>query len=415
MPGSSSLSHFNLAQPPVFHHHQPPGSSSSSGQMHGGGPVLFNPKNPNLPKPSSSSSRPGDNSITNLLPLPNFQAQQKHNQSQAKPNFLLALPPLQQRAQQPLLPLPVKKDVIDAPLSPDLSFKAERTRPRLPYSHSESSLIGLDSDRGYFCKYCKKNWPLSSFKNSQQFGAHCSNCSRKSKAELDSMLMRRPLGKSPSTSMFDDDDGAVPLWEFAKYGGGGNQPAVSHDNSGQNPLLARLLNILENQAVEPNDIVHIKDDINKMGSEMASKKKRRLEHMDSTMDTLNSTMTEMRNNIDVFVKKGQESSTAYIEDLRKELDSKLIEHEPLIHSLDRLKSSLSSGPALMSREFPTNAISNTNTNNDNAKPMTIDTYESNVGKLHDKSDYVTSTTTTTTTTSSTNMVTDSQGNLKSIM
>eukprot|EP01122_Echinamoeba_exundans_P013392 TRINITY_DN5843_c0_g1_i1.p1 TRINITY_DN5843_c0_g1~~TRINITY_DN5843_c0_g1_i1.p1 ORF type:complete len:610 (+),score=139.75 TRINITY_DN5843_c0_g1_i1:78-1907(+) len=34
----------------------------------------------------------------------------------------------------------------------------------------------------YWCKYCNLTWPLSYFKNRQQFGAHCSNCSRKRKS-----------------------------------------------------------------------------------------------------------------------------------------------------------------------------------------------------------------------------------------
>lgn len=34
----------------------------------------------------------------------------------------------------------------------------------------------------YYCKYCGMTWPLNFFKNRQQFGAHCSNCSRKRKS-----------------------------------------------------------------------------------------------------------------------------------------------------------------------------------------------------------------------------------------
>jgi hypothetical protein len=33
--------------------------------------------------------------------------------------------------------------------------------------------------RRYYCRYCKQSWPLTFFRNSQQFGAHCSNCSRR--------------------------------------------------------------------------------------------------------------------------------------------------------------------------------------------------------------------------------------------
>jgi hypothetical protein len=36
-----------------------------------------------------------------------------------------------------------------------------------------------DKQDYYYCRYCDKTWPLNYFRNSQQFGAHCSNCSRK--------------------------------------------------------------------------------------------------------------------------------------------------------------------------------------------------------------------------------------------
>jgi hypothetical protein len=36
-----------------------------------------------------------------------------------------------------------------------------------------------DSRKNYFCKFCNKTWDFHHFKNSQQFGAHCSNCSRR--------------------------------------------------------------------------------------------------------------------------------------------------------------------------------------------------------------------------------------------
>lgn len=35
----------------------------------------------------------------------------------------------------------------------------------------------------YYCKYCDTSWPYNHFRNAQQFGAHCSNCSRKRKVK----------------------------------------------------------------------------------------------------------------------------------------------------------------------------------------------------------------------------------------
>jgi hypothetical protein len=38
-----------------------------------------------------------------------------------------------------------------------------------------------EGKESYYCKYCNVTWPIHHFKNRQQFGAHCSNCSRKRK------------------------------------------------------------------------------------------------------------------------------------------------------------------------------------------------------------------------------------------
>jgi len=39
-----------------------------------------------------------------------------------------------------------------------------------------------DPNRKYHCRHCNGSWPVSAFRNPQQFGAHCSNCSRSKKA-----------------------------------------------------------------------------------------------------------------------------------------------------------------------------------------------------------------------------------------
>jgi len=50
----------------------------------------------------------------------------------------------------------------------------------------ESGVFVRKNDEGndeefYYCKYCDNSWPSTHFRNRQQFGAHCSNCSRKRK------------------------------------------------------------------------------------------------------------------------------------------------------------------------------------------------------------------------------------------
>ena len=41
----------------------------------------------------------------------------------------------------------------------------------------------MAASQHYYCRYCQESWPLSFFRNSQQFGAHCSNCSRRAKEQ----------------------------------------------------------------------------------------------------------------------------------------------------------------------------------------------------------------------------------------
>ncbi|KAL6054134.1 GATA-binding transcription factor [Balamuthia mandrillaris] len=53
-----------------------------------------------------------------------------------------------------------------------------------------------DDGKGeYYCKYCDTAWPYSHFRNAQQFGAHCSNCSRKRKVKDPQELTIRERNK----------------------------------------------------------------------------------------------------------------------------------------------------------------------------------------------------------------------------
>lgn len=47
----------------------------------------------------------------------------------------------------------------------------------------------------YYCKYCDTSWPHNHFRNAQQFGAHCSNCSRKRKVKDPQELTIRERNK----------------------------------------------------------------------------------------------------------------------------------------------------------------------------------------------------------------------------
>ncbi|PRP82544.1 hypothetical protein PROFUN_04849 [Planoprotostelium fungivorum] len=46
------------------------------------------------------------------------------------------------------------------------------------FTEESEEEMNVDS-KEYYCGYCNTSWPAGHFKNIQQFGAHCSNCSRK--------------------------------------------------------------------------------------------------------------------------------------------------------------------------------------------------------------------------------------------
>jgi hypothetical protein len=52
-------------------------------------------------------------------------------------------------------------------------ISAQQLKLKTPSNESKNEL------KEHYCKYCNTSWPVGFFKNTQQFGAHCSNCSRK--------------------------------------------------------------------------------------------------------------------------------------------------------------------------------------------------------------------------------------------
>lgn len=58
-----------------------------------------------------------------------------------------------------------------SPLSSSSSDDIAAAEPQQPPKKARSN--------PWHCRYCGQSWPQGFFRNSQQFGAHCSNCSRK--------------------------------------------------------------------------------------------------------------------------------------------------------------------------------------------------------------------------------------------
>lgn len=161
-------------------------------------------------------------------------------------------------------------------------------------SSSTSSLSlkeGLANKRKkYYCKYCDHTFSLSQFRNSQQFGAHCSNCSR-----------RPRFGEDGSTLMYEDSPrdyygGYSPISSpespSHSYSSSSNAYGHSRTNapttagasassnaSNRDGLLMRLLYVVEHQLVEVHELAEIKDELCTLKDELISREEARKQEL----------------------------------------------------------------------------------------------------------------------------------------
>jgi len=214
---------------------------------------------------------------------------------------------------------------MEDPLSDD--FNKKRKHEMMAPSFMDP--LGTDFEKDYYCKYCKKTWPQSSFRNSQQFGAHCSNCSRKPKGELENMLtFKKKLSKKNSKDnlfIFNEEDGAVPLWDTMSRMK--NTFSKVDKNIKNAPLLQRLIYVVENQLLEPIEIDSIREDIDNMKNDLSFKKKRRIEQLSDIKQKVNEQSSITKLNIENNLKKRESINKNFIQDLRNEMDQRLSEHE----------------------------------------------------------------------------------------
>ncbi|GAM26344.1 hypothetical protein SAMD00019534_095190 [Acytostelium subglobosum LB1] len=261
---------------------------------------------PTAPFTSSSYYPSGAPSINRLhQEQKQFQQQQLQHSMQhlhQQQMFHQQLPSMSRSSSSSELSVPCRSPELQAPLK-------KRTLTLTEFA--DNALLPFDSDKGYFCKYCKKTWPQSSFKNSQQFGAHCSNCSRKPRGEIEALMSLKKLTKSGRVL---EDDGAVPLWDTNSN---------SSSSSSQNPLLVRLLSIVENQLLEPEELSSIKEEINGLKSDMLEKKKRRIDQLESNKNNINKELNEMRAKINEYITSNEHTKRDYIDTIKKEYDDRV--------------------------------------------------------------------------------------------
>lgn len=117
----------------------------------------------------------------------------------------------------------------------------------------------------YYCKYCDQTFSLSQFRNSQQFGAHCSNCSRRPREE--------------DGSLFDIDSGSHFRYErYSPYYSPSPSDRISSPSTPESPnptnrdgLLLRLLHVVEHQLVDVHELAEIRDELSSLKTELISR------------------------------------------------------------------------------------------------------------------------------------------------
>eukprot|EP01113_Clastostelium_recurvatum_P000577 TRINITY_DN10263_c0_g1_i3.p1 TRINITY_DN10263_c0_g1~~TRINITY_DN10263_c0_g1_i3.p1 ORF type:complete len:507 (-),score=137.91 TRINITY_DN10263_c0_g1_i3:588-2108(-) len=178
----------------------------------------------------------------------------------------------------------------------------------------------------YYCKYCETTWPLSFFRNRQQFGAHCSNCSRRRRPRDPSVMAhgvpgRRvrddedaedtapvertftrtpPRKKQKKPRSFADDRGydsatATPLRDAYLR----RVPALDHDSDSdtgplEGDLLGRLVNVVEGKLVEMHELDVIRRELAQMRQEMARREEQKTVLINSTLGEVVGCLNDLR-------------------------------------------------------------------------------------------------------------------------
>lgn len=173
---------------------------------------------------------------------------------------------------QPSLPAPSRRN--DPPVDKDVESSPKDS----PYYQDDDYDVQSSKPKDYYyCKYCEQSWPLGYFRNSQQFGAHCSNCSRKRRPSTVSNYNTKERKRfTPDEQEAREDKKEAKLKrQAAKRNASWDVGAgiiIDHnklessstedtDLSSKNILLVRLINVVENQLVEEQQLDKIRQEV----------------------------------------------------------------------------------------------------------------------------------------------------------
>jgi len=119
---------------------------------------------------------------------------------------------------------------------------------------------GPSKRKKYYCKYCDQTFSMSQFRNSQQFGAHCSNCSRRPRDEDGVMV--------DSGNHYRYSSPYSPSYDRASSPGTPESPDPSLNRDG---LLLRLLHVVEHQLVDVHELAEIQGELSSLKTELINR------------------------------------------------------------------------------------------------------------------------------------------------
>jgi hypothetical protein len=185
----------------------------------------------------------------------------------------------------PLSVKPQKKrkepDHTRSPSRKDKDASAEYFPPSLV---AQTQKDGSAKRKKYYCKYCEQTFSMSQFRNSQQFGAHCSNCSR------------RPR---------DDDSSPYESAGYFRYDRYGSpSDGISPPSTPESPvptsrdgLLLRLLHVVEHQLVDVHELSEIRDELSTLKTELITREESMKAELGMMRTRVKEDLAELKNGL----------------------------------------------------------------------------------------------------------------------
>lgn len=121
---------------------------------------------------------------------------------------------------------------------------------------------GSSKRKKYYCKYCDQTFSMTQFRNSQQFGAHCSNCSRRPRDEDGGLL--------DSGSHFRYSSPYSPSYDRVSSPSTPEPPSPT-PGLNRDALLLRLLHVVEHQLVDVHELAEIQDELTSLKTELINR------------------------------------------------------------------------------------------------------------------------------------------------